>query len=69
MTPAYQLRVIDEKAELDTKIRALHTFINGPLFNNLPEAEIDRLMRQDLAMIEYSGVLGERIAAFQGVTP
>jgi hypothetical protein len=65
----HQLRVIDEKAELDARIEKLSTFIGdigsfGPVFQTLPDAERMRLYAQYRVMREYSDILGERIAAF-----
>lgn len=61
----HQQRVVDEKAALDEKIALLTQFITGnPVFSSLPLDERGRLKRQRLAMIEYSDILGERIAAF-----
>ena len=61
---AFQQRVVDEQAELDEKRDKLGQFIGGYVFNGLPEAERERLVRQKSCMDEYSGILGERIAAF-----
>lgn len=61
----HQQRVVDEKKELDDKIDKLVKFIyGGNVFSDLPEEEQARLMRQHLAMVEYSTILGERIDAF-----
>ena len=60
----HQQRVVSEKSELDGKIEKLNAFGKGDLFLTLPEAEQDRLRRQSTIMGMYSGVLGERIAAF-----
>ena len=61
----HQQRVVDEKAALDEKVTLLTQFITGnPVFGGLPFAEKGRLKRQRLVMIEYSDILGERIAAF-----
>ena len=58
----HQERVVTEKAELDTKISKLDTFIHGTIYPTLDEAERMRLMRQFCHMKDYSNVLGERIA-------
>lgn len=58
--------MVDEKSELDEKYRKLHDFIAGPTFRSLPIEEQDRMSRQQLAMLEYSNVLGERIDCFGG---
>ena len=60
-----QQRVVDEKAELDTKATALSQFISlNPIFTSLDPAEQERLKLQNDIMWQYSKVLGERIAAF-----
>jgi hypothetical protein len=60
----FQQRVVEEKAELDIKLRALRLFVGGQTFNELPEAERARLNAQEHYMTQYSQVLGERIEAF-----
>ena len=63
----YQLRVVQEKTELDTKIQALTAFANSGVFDQtVPEAEQRRMLRQLVAMQDYSRILGERIDAFGG---
>ena len=63
----HQLRVVQEKAELDTKIESLSSFIELDLFKTgVPEAEQRRMLRQLVVMRDYSRILGERIAAFGG---
>ncbi len=62
---AYQGRVVAEKAELDTKAKALSEFIgNSPIFPMLDAAEQERLREQNDVMWRYSEILGARIAAF-----
>jgi len=61
---SYQLRVIEEKADLDLKIARLSTFMASDKWRHLPTIERDRLSRQHLVMQEYSKILGERIHAF-----
>ena len=61
---AFQQRVVDEKAELDEKLSKLDAFVLTGKFDALPNAEQERMQRQQKAMGEYSAVLGERIAAF-----
>jgi len=61
---AHQIRVVEEKKELDEKLQKLGDFCNTPIFNGLPDAEIQRLNRQYMIMELYSQVLGERIEAF-----
>jgi len=62
----YQERVVEEKTELDVKIEKLHRFMMTSGFDKLSELERDRLVRQHIAMSQYSGVLGERINGFTG---
>ena len=63
--PPHQQRVIDEKGELDERLSKLDAFIlDNPLFLQLSGSEQERLARQSKAMAIYSGILGERIAAF-----
>lgn len=60
----HQQRVIDEKIELDEKLSKLTAFFDTKIFASLPEAEQNRLRRQQFAMTDYSTILGERIANF-----
>lgn len=60
----HQQRVVDEKAELDSKRDRLTEFLKGPIFRSLPEDEQERLSRQASIMEQYSGVLAERIVNF-----
>jgi len=61
----YQQRVVDEKAELDTKAKALSNFIGlNPAFESIDPEEQERMKEQCEIMWEYSEVLGKRIAAF-----
>ena len=62
----HQQRVIEEKADLDAKIAKLADFIVlSAAYKHLGYAEKDRLNRQHAAMRTYSGVLRERIEAFE----
>lgn len=61
---AYQQRVIDEKMELDSKLEKLNAFFATEIFNRLLDEEKDRMRRQAMAMLAYSGILDERIKAF-----
>lgn len=65
----HQQRVVDEKAELDERLSKLTAFIadTAGVFGTLPEDEQDRLIRQRTHMLDYTYVLGQRIAAFPGV--
>lgn len=61
----HQQRVVDEKSELDTKIKALGRFIgSSPSFETICDGEKERLKEQHCIMLKYSEILGKRIAAF-----
>lgn len=61
----HQQRVVDEKAELDTKATALSNFIGtSPIFEKLDPTEQERLKEQNDVMWRYSEILAQRIAAF-----
>jgi len=66
-TPTFQLRVVQEKAELDEKLKKLIAFFETESYRQLLEEERDRLDRQCGAMSDYSRILGERINAFMEV--
>ncbi len=57
----FQIRVTNEKAELDTKIAALKDFIHHTQFAALNGDEQKLLSAQLEVMIQYSNILGERI--------
>lgn len=63
--PAYQQRVLEEKAELDTKCVSLREFLDGDCSAGIDSAERSRLARQLTAMLYYADVLNERIEAFE----
>jgi hypothetical protein len=60
----HQQRVVVEKEEVSTRLSALYTFFQGPVFPTLSEAERSRLRNQARFMDGYAAVLEERIAAF-----
>jgi len=62
--PPHQQRVLDEKKDLDEKSGKLNAFFNTAIFDKLSGEEKDRMHRQYEFMVQYSAVLGERIAAF-----
>lgn len=64
MMAPHQQRVVDEKAELDERIKKLRLFLPTDICLSLPFDERGRLKRQLAVMEEYSGILEERIAAF-----
>ncbi len=57
----FQLRVTNEKADLDTKIASLRDFIAHTQFASLNGNEQKLLSAQLEVMIQYSNILGERI--------
>jgi hypothetical protein len=65
----HEERVVDEKKELDEKLRKLAIFINGDTFKTLPIREGELLLDQEVCMRRYSDILGERITHFVGFAP
>jgi hypothetical protein len=60
----HQERVVVEKTELDNKLTKLNSFFSTDVFAGVAPAEQDRLKKQAGIMLQYSEVLGERIANF-----
>lgn len=60
----YQERAVAERSDLDSKIEKLRAFVQTPAFNSLAIEEQERMKRQFAVMLEYSGILRERINAF-----
>lgn len=60
----FQGRVRAEKADLIDKITKLTAFSMTPTFDKLPTDEQRRLQSQLGAMIDYAGILTDRINAF-----
>jgi len=60
----HQQRVVEERADLSTRLDRLRTFLRSSLFEAVPQAERARLQRQSVYMSAYLEVLDERIAAF-----
>lgn len=62
----YQLRVLNERAELKEKVILLGHFISSDTsqFSKLPADEQERMSRQHTHMSDYLKFLDERIAAF-----
>ena len=58
----YQQRVVDEKHDLDVLLERLTTFMDDPKVWSIPIRERTLLNSQRAAMMEYSRVLGERVA-------
>lgn len=61
----HQQRVVDEKVELDERMRKLDAFMGTPTYFALHLDERMRLGRQMRLMNSLSLVLGDRIAAFR----
>jgi len=62
----HQQRVVEEHAELVTKLMDLHSFIcKNPLFKKLTGSEKGLLRLQALYMGNYAEVLYERIQLFK----
>lgn len=63
----HEQRVVDEKRELDGKLEQLTVFTSSsPIFIGLHPIDQDLLIRQRIAMTDYSETLGSRIARFVG---
>ena len=60
----FEIKMIDEKKELDIKIEKLYRFMINSGYYKLPDLTRDQLVRQHIAMSQYSGILGERINGF-----
>jgi hypothetical protein len=61
---AYQLRVVEEKTQLDVKIANLQLFLSEVMFSKLSPKEQHLLKRQLEVMIEYGKILFGRIELF-----
>lgn len=62
----YQLRVVEEKKELDDKIEKLDDFISSKVFlKNVSSTQQDLLLLQHQWMSNYSKVLELRIKDFE----
>jgi len=60
----YQIRVLEEKNELDARISRLENFVKSETFVTVVDSDKDRLTHQLSVMKSYSAILGERIARF-----
>ena len=60
----HQLRVVQEKRELDEKREKLLQFFNTPTFRKLPQSEKTLLRLQHSIMGIYSDILNQRILGF-----
>ena len=59
-----QQRVIDEKNALDEKLIKLSAFVRTDEFYALDTEDRQLLRRQREVMLQYSDILGDRIARF-----
>ena len=60
----YQIRVMEEKKELDAKIDKLAAFIKTAQFSELTDEHRGLLVQQLRAMRVYTDILGERVELF-----
>jgi len=60
----YQQRVVEEKDQLDTRLKNLRYFIASSAFISVAPAERKRMLKQATLMQKLSNVLQERIEAF-----
>ena len=61
----WQQRVIEEKEALDKKLTKLQEFLGkSAKCERLPSDDKVLLVQQEMAMRQYSDILGERVAAF-----
>ena len=63
----HEQRVVVELKELTERREKLATFIAGKMFAEVPTDEQARLQRQFHIMVQYEGVLQERIDHFPAV--
>ena len=61
----HELRVVNEKAELDDRITKLVVFMMHETYSSLPSVEQGLLMVQVRSMKMYSECLGDRIERFK----
>lgn len=62
----HELRVIEERAALDIKIKALNEFISSsPIFVKIHHIDQGLLLEQYNHMVHYSWVLKKRIERFE----
>jgi hypothetical protein len=60
----YQQRVLEEKDQLDIRLRALSEYLLSEHFKALPKLSQDQLHLQFLAMKQYQLILAQRIENF-----
>lgn len=61
----WQQRVVEEKSDLDVKIKKLETFVLSEKWYGLDPIDQDLLKRQLFVMIQYTNRLRDRIARFE----
>lgn len=61
----HEIRVVNEKAELDDKITKLVAFMMTDTYSSLPPVDQGLLMVQVRSMKMYSECLGDRIDRFK----
>ena len=62
----YQLRAVEEKAQLDGRLAGLTTFLESPQIDNVAPVEQVRLLEQQRVMRLYAEILGKRIQGWAG---
>lgn len=62
--PPHQLRVIDERTELEVRIGKLQSFVGTGTYAALTQLDQHLLLEQLTHMRAYSGLLGARIQRF-----
>lgn len=60
----HEERLVEEAAELESRLERLEAFLPGPVFADLNAAERRRLKAQAHYMAAYLAILQARIAAF-----
>lgn len=67
MFQPHEQRVVEEKSQLDEKIKKLSDFFAGPVYPTLPNDDRILLIEQRTQMMEYSNTLMKRIARFNKI--
>lgn len=62
----HEVRVVEERMELNEKITKLHAFMNSDFYQTLSSVSHKHFEEQEKAMIEYSEILLKRINLFEG---
>ena len=64
----HEIRVVNEKSDLDLKIKSLAEFMHGDVYATMPKVGFGLMMMQLNDMKAYSKTLGRRIELFNGLT-